>query len=446
LKYGIVRYELRLLTLRYNPGWRACQAGTSFNPYLGLECNRRRQLLMLELEVALSQILSFIPPPVTERVPVTEAHGRIVVEPVRSPIDLPPFSNSAMDGYALQSADIAAAKPGAPVRLRLAGRVAAGSSFHGKVESGACVRLFTGSPMPDGTDAVVMQEDTRTEPGRSGEVIILNSVQPGENLRRRGEDVERGAIVADRGQELTTGRIALLAAVGVKDVAVGRRPLVGVLATGSELREAGQPLEPGQIYESNRAALASLVHRAGGTPNVRPLVTDSLAATCSALNDALDHCDLVVTSGGVSVGEMDFIKPAFVESGGELGFWRVAIKPGRPFVFGRRGNKFLFGLPGNPASALVTFLLLVRPALRHWQGAAEVALPSHAGVLAEPLANPGDRRHFVRVTVSPAGEVRSAGAQLSHAISSFAAANGLVDVPPQTTMPEGRTVQVMRWD
>ena len=401
---------------------------------------------MLELEAALTQILGVIPPPTTERIPLTDARGRILAEPLRSPIDLPLFSNSAMDGYALQSSDIASATPGAPVPLRLAGRVAAGSSFQGKVESGSCVRLFTGSPMPDGADAVVMQEDTRTDPGRPGEVLILNSVQPGENLRHRGEDVKCGAIVADRGQELTTGRIALLAAVGLGQVAVSRPPLVGILATGSELREVCQPLEPGQIYESNRAALVALVQCAGGIPRVFPLIPDSLAATRSALNEALNHCDVLVTSGGVSVGEMDFIRPAFEASGGELGFWQVAIKPGRPFVFGRRGSKFLFGLPGNPASALVTFLLLVRPALRRWQGAAEIALPSHTGVLAEPLANPGDRRHFVRVTVNPAGEVRSAGAQVSHAVSSLAAANGLVDLPARTTLPAGKTVQVMRWD
>jgi len=221
---------------------------------------------------------------------------------------------------------------------------------------------------------------------------------------------------------------------------------VGILATGSELREAGQPLEPGQIYESNRAALAALIRCAGGNSMVFPLVPDSLAATRLSLEEALNHCDVVVTCGGVSVGEMDFVKPAFEESGGQLGFWQVAIKPGRPFVFGRRGNRFLFGLPGNPASALVTFLLLVRPALRRWQGAAEIALPTHAGVLVEPLANPGDRRHFVRVSVSQAGQVRSAGAQVSHVISSLAAANGLVDVPPRTTLLAGKTVQVMRWD
>jgi molybdopterin molybdotransferase len=401
---------------------------------------------MLELETALAQILEVVPPPVVERTSLSDAHGRILAESIAAPIDLPPFDNSAMDGYALQAADVAMAKAGAPVRLRQIGRVEAGSAYQGKVERGACVRLFTGSPMPNGADAVVMQEDTSDDPGQPGEVLFLTSVQPGESVRHRGEDVKRGAILADRGEELSSGRIALLAAVGAIDVAVGRQPLVGVLATGSELREPGQPLGPGQIYESNRSALAALIRCAGGIPKVFPLVPDSPDATRSALVEALNHSDIVVTSGGVSVGDMDFIKPAFEESGGQLQFWRVAIKPGRPFVFGRRENKFLFGLPGNPASALVTFLLLVRPALRRWQGATEIALPSHPGVLAEPLANPGERRHFVRVAVSAEGEVRSAGKQVSHMISSLATANGLVDVPPRTTLPAGVTVQVMRWD
>ena len=175
--------------------------------------------------------------------------------------------------------------------------------------------------------------------------------------------------------------------------------MVGLLATGSELQEPGQPLAPGRIYESNRLALAALMERAGAVPRTFPLVADVLAATSLALADAFNQCDAVVTSGGVSVGEMDFIKRAFEQIGGELQFWKVAIKPGRPFAFGRCRGKLLFGLPGNPVSALVTFLLLVRPALLRWQGATDVSLPVHPGVLAEPLVNHGERRHFMRVKV-----------------------------------------------
>jgi molybdopterin molybdotransferase len=227
---------------------------------------------------------------------------------------------------------------------------------------------------------------------------------------------------------------------------VGRRPEVGLLASGSELREAGQILAPGQIYESNRVGLAPLMSRAGGIPRIFPLVPDNLTATRSALEAAFDQCDAVITSGGVSVGEMDFIKRAFEQMGGELQFWKVAIRPGRPFVFGRCKEKILFGLPGNPVSAFVTFLLLVRPALMRWQGTRDVNLPAHPGVLAEPLTNRGERRHFMRVVVDHVGSIQSAGTQASHCLGSLAAANGLVDVPPNTTLAAGPTVSVMRWE
>ena len=222
--------------------------------------------------------------------------------------------------------------------------------------------------------------------------------------------------------------------------------MVGLLATGSELTEPGEPLAPGRIYETNRTALAALIERSGAIPKIFPLVADAPADTSLALTNAFSQCDTVVTSGGVSVGEMDFLKRSFEQIGGQLEFWKVAMKPGRPFVFGRYREKLLFGLPGNPVSAFVTFLLLVRPALRRWQGAATVSLPAHPGVLAEPLANPGERRHFMRVKVDSTGNVHSAGIQASHVLSSLAAANGLVDMPPASSLPAGNTVTVLRWD
>jgi molybdopterin molybdotransferase len=238
----------------------------------------------------------------------------------------------------------------------------------------------------------------------------------------------------------------LLAATGLTQVSVGRQPVVGLLATGSELREPGQTLAPGQIYESNRQGLACLIRRYGGIPRPFPPVADSPEATRAAMAEAFRSSNAVVTTGGASVGEMDFVKVALEQIGGELQFWRVAIKPGRPFAFGRFGHKLLFGLPGNPVSAFVTFLLLVRPALVRWQGAREAALPAHPAVLAEPLANPGARRHFIRVKVDAVGKVFSAGLQASHALSSLARANGLVEAPPNCTLPAGSPVQVMRWD
>jgi len=400
---------------------------------------------MLELEEALARVLAIMPFPVSETVPLSAAHGRIAISQVVSPIDLPVFDNSAMDGYAVRAADVAPANVNAPVRLRLAGRVAAGESFTGEMAAGACIRVFTGSPLPGGADAVVMQEDTRVDPEKSDDILVMEAAKPWENMRFRGEDIKQDSVLAKEGDQLNARRISLLAASGVARVNVSRQPVIGLLATGSELREPGEALGPGQIYESNRLGLSALLRNAGAIPKIFPIVRDAAHEVRGAVELAFKQCDAVVTSGGVSVGEMDFIKSAFEAVGGELQFWRVALKPGRPFVFGRYGKKFLFGLPGNPVSALVTFLLLVRPALLRWQGALDISLPVHSGILAEPLANAGARRHFMRVKVDAEGKVFSAGIQASHVLCSLAEANGLVDVPPETTLMPGTAVRVLSW-
>lgn len=385
-------------------------------------------------------MLAALPAPQTERIPLTESAGRILAETIFSPLDLPTFDNSAMDGYAVRAADACGAKPEAPVRLRLHTRIPAGQTFTGELPPGECARIFTGAPLPRGADAVVMQEDTRLE----GEtVLILDPAQPRENIRWQGEDVRRGATLAESGGEISPGLIGLLSATGVGEIAVGSRPRVGLLATGSELRDAGQPLAPSQIYESNRAMLTPLLTRAGATPKVYPLVPDTLEATRTALETAFRESDIVLTSGGVSVGEMDFVKAAFTALGGELQFWKVAIRPGKPFVFGRLGGKYLFGLPGNPVSAFVTFLLLVRPALRQWQGARNTALPAYPGILGEAVSNASDRRHFMRVRRDAAGKIVSAGQQASHMLASLATAEALLDVPAQTTWAAGQSVTVL---
>jgi molybdopterin molybdotransferase len=401
---------------------------------------------MLELEEALARILAQMPTPVRETVPLREARGRVALDPVPAPIDLPPFSNSSMDGYAVRFVDVAAAQPCSPVRLRLTGRIPAGEAEAGKVNPGSCLRVFTGSPIPCGADAVVMQEDTRIEPHQADEILVLDPVGPGENVRAAGEDVKRGTLLVNPGDRLTVGRIALLAAAGLDQMEVGRRPRVGVLATGSELRYPGQLLGPGQIYDSNRTSLTALLELAGAAVLPYPLVPDTLSSTTAALRRALEECDLVLTCGGVSVGEMDWVKAAFEQVGGRLEFWKVAIKPGKPFVFGRYGSRHFFGLPGNPVSALVTFLLLVRPALLRWQGATTLAMPASVGVLGEPIENAGSRRHFVRVSIDPSGTVWSSGAQASHTLSSFARADGLVDVAAGTTLAAGSQVRVLHWE
>jgi molybdopterin molybdotransferase len=400
---------------------------------------------MLELEEALSRILEAMPTPISETIPLGAAHGRIVVAVINSPINLPIFDNSAMDGYAVRAANVASASATAPVRLRVQGRVPAGESFSGEVADGGCVRVFTGSPLPKGADAVVMQEDTRVEMGENHDILVMDRAKPWENVRIGGEDIKQGTEVAKKGDRVTAGRLSLLAATGLREIKVGRKPVVGLMATGSELREAGEELGPGNIYESNRIGLAALIHLAGAAPRIFRLVPDTGQHVRSALESAFNECDVLITSGGVSVGEMDFVKSAFAEIGGELQFWRVAIKPGRPFVFGRYRDKFLFGLPGNPVSALVTFLLMVRPALLRWQGASDISLPGFPGVLAEALINRGPRRHFMRVKMDSDGKVFSGGVQASHMLGSLAQANGLIDVPPDTTLITGTSVRVLRW-
>lgn len=398
---------------------------------------------MLELADAQQRILSTVLPFPGDSVSLAQAHARILAGPVTAPISLPPFDNSAMDGYAVRAADVSSASADNPSSLKCVGAVPAGSSFLGAVQPGTCVRIFTGSPLPNGADAVVMQEDTRAV---SETVEVLDTVRPWENVRLTGQDVKQGATVARAGDRLTAGRIALLGALGVSEVSLGRQPLVGILSTGNELIEPGGHLESGQIFESNRSALASLVTAAGSVARPLPLVRDEPAATTEALRSAFEVCDAVVTTGGVSVGEHDLVKASFESLGGTLDFWKVNLKPGKPFVFGRLGQKFLFGLPGNPVSAFVTFLLLVRPALLKMQSASNLDLPSHTAILGEDFQNKGDRRHFVRVTVNEAGTVHSTGMQASHALSSLSAANALLDVPPRTLLEAGRTVQVLRWE
>ncbi|MSR43532.1 MAG: molybdopterin molybdenumtransferase MoeA [Pedosphaera sp.] len=406
---------------------------------------------MLTLEEAQERILAVITSaaaglPGIEKVPLADALGRVVAADVLAPLDLPLFDNSAMDGYAVRAADVTGASPEKSAALRCVGRVAAGEMFAGEVGAGECVRLFTGSPLPRGADAVVMQEDTQTDPAQSATVRVLDVARPWENVRLRGEDVKRGALLLAAGERLTAGRIGLLAALGFAGITAVRRPVVGLLATGSELRESCAPLGPGEIYESNRALLAPLVRAAGAEARVYPLVPDTAEATRTALDRALAECDAVITSGGVSVGEFDFVKSAFEQLGGTLDLWKVAIKPGKPFVFGRLNGKCLFGLPGNPISGLVTFLLLVRPALLKMQGTRATSLAAHPGVLAEPLVNRGDRRHFMRVKVDEEGRVHLAGMQASHALGALAAANALVEVPLRTTLPAGSAVRVLRWE
>jgi molybdopterin molybdotransferase len=298
--------------------------------------------------------------------------------------------------------------------------------------------------LPPGTDAVVMQEEVTIDAGQADMAIFREAAKPWEGIRFCGSDVIRTARLTQVGAALTAPRLGLLAAQGYHSVRVYPQPSIGFIATGDELREPDGSLMPGQIYESNRVALGALAERAGAKARIYPLVPDELEATKAALEQAFAECDAVATTGGVSVGERDFVKAAFAELGGQIDFWKIAIKPGKPFVFGQWNGKPLFGLPGNPVSAFVTFFLLVCPAVKIMLGGKNADLPCVTRRLSEALANEGDRRHFMRVWAD-GKEARSAGPQASHCLGSLAAATGLVDVPPNTTLPAGTEVEVLYW-
>lgn len=396
---------------------------------------------MLALEAARERLLTALSPLPPEAVPVAAADGRFAARDYASPSDLPSFDNSSMDGYAVRAADTAVT----PAILRLVGRTAAGEAATTSLAAGESVRIFTGAPLPTGADAVVMQEDVLADLADPGHITVREGVKPWENVRFQGEDVRRGARLVAAGTRLGPPHLALLAATGFAEITVRRRPRVALLANGSELRPPGTELAAGQIFESNTAMLAALVRRFGGEPVFYRCVPDAAVPLNAALAEAFTVADLVITVGGASVGDHDLVKPVFADLGGKLELWRVALKPGRPFCFGQFGGGTLFGLPGNPVSAFVTAVLLVQPALLRLQGARDCEPLSTPGFLAEPLANSDRRRHFVRVVTEVGGRVRSAGAQASHRLGSLALADGLVDVPPETTLAAGTAVRVLRW-
>ncbi|MEN9676963.1 MAG: hypothetical protein RIS76_2859 [Verrucomicrobiota bacterium] len=397
--------------------------------------------MIRELEDARDELLAGLKPIGIEVRPLAEADGYVLAESPLAAIALPPFDNSAMDGYAIRAADVRVV----PAFLKQVGEVAAGGGFAGSVGPGETVRIFTGAPLPNGADAVVMQEDTTLVPGQEDQIQILDGAKPWENVRFRGEDVRAGAGLLSAGRILDPAALALLAATGTAHVSVYRRPRVSVLVTGSELTAVGGSLLPGQIFESNSLMLSALVRRAGGEPRTRPPVSDDPQLIREALESAAAESDLILTAGGASVGKHDLIRQILLELGGTVDDWRLALKPGKPFFRGTLGKCPLLGVPGNPVSAFVTTVLLVLPALRRLQGALQVLPPTTSAVLAEPLANPDGRRHFVRVFTSGDGSVRASGPQASHRLASLAAADGLVDVPPRTTLPQGAAVRVIRW-
>jgi molybdopterin molybdotransferase len=330
-----------------------------------------------------------------------------------------------MDGYAVVAADLHAASPSDPVALRVVEEIPAGRMPVEKVVPGTAARIMTGAPMPAGADAVVMVEDTTTEGER---VVVRTSVDRGESVRPRGQDVRAGTVVAPSGRRARAAEIGMLASLGMGMVTVGRRPRVGILATGDELADLGEPERPDRIFNTNSYAVAAQVGEAGGAPVLLGIARDTPDDLRRALR-ALDGLDALVVCGGVSVGKYDFVKDVLAELGMVLDFWRVAMKPGSPMAFGRVGDRPVFGLPGNPVSAMVTFEVFVRPALLHMAGVGELDRPVVLAELAEPMTKPRGKTHFVRGRLFRDGErvlVAPTGSQDSGVLTSMVKASGLI--------------------
>ena len=393
------------------------------------------------LDEAMAELLGHAQPALpTEMVSTFDADGRVLAQDVVSALQVPPQDNSAMDGYAVRCADVAAG-----VSLPVSQRIAAGNAG-APLQPGTAARIFTGAPVPLGADAIVMQEDC--EALEDGQVRI-NLVPPlGQWIRRAGEDITQGAVVLAAGTRLTPAELGLAASVGLAQLQVARRPRVALFSTGDELVMPGdvapEQMKPGAIYNSNRFFLRALLLRLGCEVTDFGIVPDQRDATIAALRDASQQHDLILTSGGVSVGEEDHIKPA-VETLGTLDLWQIAIKPGKPCAYGRVGAAHFLGLPGNPVSSFVTFLLLVRPFLLRLQGVPvetlDIATKSIAATAHFTWARGDNRREFMRVRRNTAGGVELFANQSSGVLTSAVWGDGLVDNPPGRTIAHGDLVQ-----
>ena len=436
---------------------------------------------LLSVEAAQATVLAGLEPIAeTESLAPEAALGRVLAETVTAATSLPPWDNSAMDGYAIRAADTDGASETQPVRLTVVGEVRAGVAPDLRVLGGTAVRIATGAPVPPGADAVVQVELTTPVDAAGGighrgrdatgpvpaACLVHAGIKPGDSIRRAGSDVTAGTVVAEAGTPVTPAVVSLVAGAGRATVAVRRRPVVAVLATGDEIRPAGADLGPAGIPDANGPALRALVREAGGEPLELGIAEDRLEDVEARLRRGLAVADLIVVSGGVSVGPFDVVKRAF-DAVGHVNLWRVAIQPGKPFTFGRADRAgdngrssapvLLFGLPGNPVSSFVTFELFVRPVIRRLSGHPRLHRQADRAILEEPVSKSLGRRGYQRVVSlrAPDGtperdaggrvRVRLAGGQGSHVISALAAADALAVVPESLERAEAGTEVELRW-
>ena len=412
---------------------------------------------MISVEEALEKILSQVQVLEAEEKPILDCLGQVLAEDVYSDIDVPPWANAAMDGYAVVAESTRGVSPASPMVLPVVGELAAGTMSQRPLGPGEAVRIMTGAPLPPGADAVVKFEDTdeparKTPRPRPSQVSILAEAKPGTNVRPAGEDVSKGSLVLPQGTLLRPAAIGVLASLGRVTVAVIRRPVVAIIATGDELVEPGQMLPPGHIYNSNTYGLAALVRRYGGIPKLLGIARDTRKDLEAKVRQGLD-ADLVLTSGGVSHGDYDVVKD-ILASLGEITFWTVRMKPGKPLAFGKlkgEGREIPhLGLPGYPVSSMVVFEVLARPALFKMMGRRHLGKPSLWAITEHDIENKDGRRFFARAVVTGRQEqhfVKLAGPQLSGVLSSLAQANALAIIPENVSKVQaGDKVEVMMLD
>lgn len=390
---------------------------------------------MLTVDDARSKILAALPAPQIRTVPLKEANGRLLAQPLAAKLTQPPAAMSAMDGYAVRADDCATV----PVTLPVIGESAAGKGFDGTVGAGQAVRIFTGATMPDGADTVVIQENTERD---GDQITIVEAPIKGKNIRPKGQDFSQGDTPLDAGTRLTGFELALLAAMNHADVPIIRRPRVGLLATGDELVLPGAAPGPDQIIASNSIGLAALIDDWGGASVDLGLLPDDLTTITKAIERA-HELDILVTIGGASVGDHDYVQQALKDAGVSIDFWKVAMKPGKPLMFGTRDRQIVLGLPGNPVSALVTARLFLKPLIAGFCGqdtdeAEQVMLP-----LSSPLKSNGPRQDYIRATITD-GQVAPLSVQDSAQLTALARADGLIVRPPQAEAAKaGETVPVL---
>ena len=396
--------------------------------------------VMIELEEAKELVLTRIQPVETERVSLADAYGRVLAQNLTSPMAMPPFARSPLDGYAYR----AVAFDAQPLLLNVVSEIPAGTFSAREIVIGEAARIFTGAPIPPGANCVVRQEDTESV---GDEVSILRPVLPGSNIIPKGEEIKEGDLLLEQGFYLTPPAIGLLAAVGLDRVNVYRRPRVGLLSTGTELMDVGQPLQPSKIYNSNSYTIRGMLKEAGCEVLVIPIVEDQIDKTLEALHRVAD-ADVIISTGGASVGDYDVMRHALTQFGCEMLFWKLNLKPGTPASVGQKGKQFFFSLSGNPAAAMVTFELLVRPALRKLAGRSTIEDERFLVKMAQGFGKTGKQRRFLRAqAVFKDGQIWAdpALAQGSGILRSMIGSHLLVDVPANHGSVEPGELLMASW-